>query len=162
MSKFTKFLAILFIIAMVFGCASSKSSTTAPAATGAEQKPTEAPSGSIHFEEWQVMAILSGNWGHGTLGYNGKTYKFKLTGMGAGGYGVDKLSATGEVYRLKDIADFPGKYSELRGGITLGKGVGGFYIHNDKGVVIKLKTHAEGVALSIGVEGITIQMVDEK
>jgi len=162
MKNFTKFVSVLFIIAMVFGCASSKSSTTAPAATGAEQKPTEAPSGSTHFEEWQVMAILSGNWGHGTLGYNGKTYKFKLTGMGAGGYGVDKLSATGEVYRLKDIADFPGKYSELRGGITLGKGVGGFYIHNDKGVVIKLKTHAEGVALSIGVEGITIQMVDEK
>jgi len=108
------------------------------------------------------MAILGGNWGHGTLGYNGKTYKFKLTGMGAGGYGVDKLSATGEVYRLKDIVDFPGKYSELRGGIVLGKGIGGLYIHNDNGVVIKLKTHAEGVALSIGVQGITIQMVDEK
>ena len=160
MSKFTKFVAVLFIIAMLFGCASSKSSTTT--ATGAEQKPTEAPSATIHFEEWQVMAILAGNWGHGTLGYNGKTYKIKVTGLGAGGYGVDKLSATGEVYRLKDIADFPGKYSELRGGITLGKGVGGFYIHNDKGVVIKLKTHAEGVALSIGVEGFKIQMVDEK
>jgi hypothetical protein len=160
MSKFTKFVAVLFIIAMVFGCASSKSSTTT--ATGAEQKPAEAPSASIHIEEWQVMAILGGNWGHGTLGYNGKTYKFKVTGMGAGGYGVDKLSATGEVYRLKNIADFPGKYSELRGGIVLGKGIGGLYIHNDNGVVIKLKTHAEGVALSIGVQGITIQMVDEK
>jgi len=38
------------------------------------------PSGTIHFEEWQVMAILGGDWGHGTLGYNGKTYKFKITG----------------------------------------------------------------------------------
>ena len=160
MKNFTKFVAVLFIIAMVFGCASSKSTTTT--ATAAESQTGEWPSGSIHFEEWQVMAMLAGNWGHGTLGYNGKTYKFKVTGMGAGGYGVDKLSATGEVYRLKDIADFPGKYSELRGGVTLGKGVGGFYIHNDKGVVIKLKTHAEGVALSIGVEGFKIQMVDEK
>ncbi len=159
MKNFTKFAAVLFIIAMVFGCASSKSSTTSIAA----KSPTgEWPSGSIHIEEWQVMAILAGNWGHGTLGYNGKTYKFKVTGMGVGGYGVDKLSATGEVYRLKDIADFPGKYSELRGGITLGKGVGGFYIHNDKGVVIKLKTHSEGVALSIGVEGFKIQMEDKK
>ena len=160
MSKFTKFVAVLFIIAMVFGCASSKSSTTA--ATGAEQKPTEAPSGSIHFEEVQVMAILGGDWGHGTLGYNGKTYKFKATGMGAGGMGVHKVSATGTVYRLKDIADFPGKYSELRAGITVGEGVGGYYIHNDNGVVLELKTHAEGVALSVGVQGLTIQMVDEK
>ena len=67
-----------------------------------------------------------------------------------------------EVYRLKDIGDFPGKYSELRGGIVLGKGIGGLYIHNDNGVVIEVKTHAEGVALSVGVQGITIQMVDEK
>ena len=160
MKNFTKFVAVLFIIAMVFGCASSKSST--PAATGTEQKPTEAPSGSIHFEEMQVMAILGGDWGHGTLGYNGKTYKFKLTGMGAGGMGVHKISATGKVYHLKDISEFPGKYDELRAGITVGEGAGGYYIRNDKGVVLELKTHAEGVALSIGVQGVTIQMVDEK
>ena len=160
MSKLTKIAAILFIIAILFGCASSKSSTTT--AAGAEQKPAEAPSGSIHFEETQMMAILSGDWGHGTLGYNGKTYKFKLTGMGAGGVGVHKISATGNVYHLKEIADFPGKYSELRAGITVGKGVGGYYVHNDKGVVLELKTHAEGVALSVGVQGLTIQMVDEK
>jgi hypothetical protein len=38
------------------------------------------------------------------------------------------------------------------------KGVGALYIHNEKGVVIELKTHAEGVALSVGVSGITIEM----
>jgi len=84
MKKFTRLAAVLFIIAMVFGCASSKSSTTT--ATATKSQTGEWPSGSIHIEEWQVMAILAGNWGHGTLGYNGKTYKFKLTGMGAGGY----------------------------------------------------------------------------
>ena len=160
MSKFTKFVAVLFIIAMVFGCASSKSSTTT--ATGAEQKPTGTPSGTIHFEEWNFMAILGGDTGHGTLGYNGKIYKFKVTGMGAGGLGIQKISATGNVYHLKDIADFPGSYSELRAGFSVGEGVGGLYVHNDKEVVIEVKTHAEGVALSVGVQGITIQMVDEK
>jgi hypothetical protein len=150
--------AILLIVAVAFGCSStngSKSTTATKSQTG------EWPSGSIHFEEWQFMALLADNEGHGTLGYNRKTYKFKVTGMGAGGYGVDKLSATGEVYRLKDIANFPGNYSELRGGIVLGKGIGGLYIRNDKGVAIKLKTHAEGVALSIGVQGLTIQMVEK-
>jgi hypothetical protein len=160
MSNLTKMTAILFIIAMVFGCASTQSSKSTPAAT--QSQSGEFPSGSIHFEEWQFMAMLEGDRGHGTLGYNGKTYKIKVTGMGAGGYGVQKISATGEVYRLNDIADFPGSYSELRGGITLGKGVGGLYVHNDNGVIIRLKTHAEGVALSIGVEGLSIQLVDEK
>ena len=156
MKNFTKMAAILFVIAIVFGFASMAISTDE------KQKPAETPSATIHFEEWHVMAMLGGDWGHGTLGYNGRTFKFKATGLGAGGLGVEKISATGEVYHLKDIADFPGKYSELRAGIDVGKGAGGYYIRNDNGVVIKLKTHGEGVALSIGVQGLTIQMVDEK
>jgi len=104
------------------------------------------------------MAILEGDFGHGTLAYNDKIYKFKLKGMGALGYGVQKLSGVGHVYNLKDIADFSGGYSEVRGGLTVGKGIGGLYIRNDKGVVIELRTHADGVALSVGVTGITIEM----
>jgi hypothetical protein len=161
MKNFTKFVAVLFIIAMVFGCASSKSSTTT--ATEPEQKPTEAPSATIHFEAYQFMAILEGGWGHGTLAYNDKVYKFKTTGMGAGGWGGQKISGTGNVYKLKDIADFPGKYSELRSGISGGDaGVGGLILTNDKGVQIWVKTHAEGLAMSVGVTGVTLQMVDEK
>ena len=116
------------------------------------------PSGTIHLEEWQFMAILEGDFGHGTLAYNNKIYKFKLKGMGALGYGVQKLSGVGHVYYLKDIADFPGGYSEVRGGLTLAKGLGALHIRNDKGVVIEMKTHADGVALSVGVTVITIEM----
>ena len=160
MSKFTKFVVVLFIVAMVFGCASSKSSTTT--ATGAEQKPSGAPSGTIHFEAYEFMAILEGNWGHGTLAFNDKVYKFKLSGLGGGGFGGQKISGTGDVYYLKDIADFPGKYSEVRGGVTAAKGAGYLYLKNDKGVAIEVKTHAEGLAMSVGVTGVTLQMVDEK
>jgi hypothetical protein len=152
--------AVLFIIAMVFGCASSKSSKTT--ATGAAQKSTEAPSGTIHFEEWNFMAILGGDTGHGTLGYNGKVYKIKVNGMGAGGVGVQKISATGHVYHLKNIIDFPGTYGELRGGAAVVEGAGGLYLKNDKGVVIEVKTHAEGLALSVGVSGVKIQLEDKK
>ena len=91
MRKFTKFVTVVFIIALVFGCASSKSTTTST--TGAEQKPTEAPSGTIHFEAYQFMAILEGGWGHGTLAYNNKVYKFKVNGLGAGGWGGRKYQA---------------------------------------------------------------------
>jgi hypothetical protein len=38
------------------------------------------------------------------------------------------------------------------------KGEGVLYIRNDKGVVIEVRTHAEGVALSEGVTGIAIEM----
>jgi len=104
------------------------------------------------------MAILSGDFGHGTLAYNNKVYKFKIKGMGALGYGVQKLSGVGHVYHLNNIADFPGSYSEARAGLTVAKGEGVLYIRNDNGVVIELRTHADGVALSVGVSGITIEM----
>jgi len=148
MSSYRKIFYVLMILALIMGCAS-----------GGKQKKAEIPpSGTIHLAEWEFMAILEGDFGHGTLAYNNKIYKFKLKGMGALGYGVQKLSAVGHVYHLNDIADFPGKYSEARGGITVGKGIGALYIRNDKGVVIELKTHAEGVALSVGVSGIGIEM----
>jgi hypothetical protein len=109
------------------------------------------------------MAILEGGWGHGTLAYKDKVYKFKTSGLGAGGWGGQKISGTGNVYYLKDIADFPGKYSEARGGIAGGKGAGYLYLKNDEtGVAIEVKTHAEGLAMSVGVTGVTLQMVDEK
>jgi hypothetical protein len=161
MKKFAKFVAILYVTALVFGCASSKSSKST--ATGAESKPAEAPSATIHFEAYEFMAILEGGWGHGTLAYNDKVFKFKVNGLGAGGWGGQKISGTGNVYYLKDIADFPGKYSEARGGVTGGKGAGFLYLKNDEtGVAIEVKTHAEGLAMSVGVTGVTFQMVDEK
>jgi len=140
---------ILVIFALIVGCASS----------GKEQKMVEdQPSGTIHLEEWQFMAMIEGDFGHGTLAFNDKIYKFKMKGMGALGYGVQKLSGVGHVYHLKNIADFPGSYSEARAGVTVAKGLGTLYIRNDNGVVIEMRTHAEGVALSVGVSGISIEM----
>ena len=148
MSKFTKIVAVLFIIAILFGCAS----------TGTDQKAAKLPSGSIHIEEWEVLAIAEAQWGHGTLGYNGKTYKFKILGFGAGGVGVHKISVTGHVYQLDKLADFSGDYFEARAGITVAEGVGGYWVENSKGVTLHLKTHTEGVALAIGVDGLKITL----
>ena len=46
------------------------------------------------------MAILEGDFDHGTLDCNDQIYKFKLKGMGALGYGVQKLSGVGHVCHL--------------------------------------------------------------
>ena len=80
--------------------------------------------------------MLQGGHGHGTLGYDGKIYKFKATGLGYGGLGVEKISATGHVYHLNNIADFPGKYSLVRGGATAGEGFAGVYLRNEKEVLL--------------------------
>ena len=58
MSIFRKLFYIMMIIAFIMGCASG----------GKEQmKPAVPPSGTIHLDEWQFMALISGDFGHGTL-----------------------------------------------------------------------------------------------
>jgi hypothetical protein len=96
------------------------------------------------------------------LAYNGKVYKFKTSGLGVGGYGGQNISATGDVYNLKDISDFPGKYIEGRGGLTGVKGVAYFWIENGKNVSIHIKAHTEGLAMSLGAGDISVELVDEK
>ena len=82
--------------------------------------------------------------------------------MGVGGRGVQKLSAVGEVYNLKNISDFPGTYGELRSGATPVKGIAYAYVSNDKGVTIHMKAHSEGLALTLGATGLKVRLVDEK
>ena len=69
MCKVIKIAAVLFTITLLFGCASSK--TSKDTAAGKEQAPSEAPSGTIHFEAWEFMAMLQGGHGHGTLCFTG-------------------------------------------------------------------------------------------
>ncbi len=67
------------------------------------------PSGSVTITE-DFVAGLGG--GTGTLYYLGRSYPFKLAGSVFGPGGVAKINASGEVYKLASIADFPGRYAQ--------------------------------------------------
>jgi hypothetical protein len=41
--------------------------------------------------------------------------------------------------------------------VTVGKGAGGLWLKNDKGVTMHLTSRAEGLALDLGVEGLTVK-----
>jgi hypothetical protein len=64
------------------------------------------PSGTVTIIEDFVTGVGAGN---GTLEYQGRTYPFKVFGsvVGPDG-GVEKISASGPVYKLASVADFPG------------------------------------------------------
>jgi len=115
-------------------------------------------SGTIEIDSTQLAFIFSGKFGGGVLEYEGKEYKFSTGGLGIGGMGLQGINAVGAVYNLDDISKFEGTYVEGRAGITVIKGVGGMWLKNDNGVVIHLKASAEGLALSLGAEGLKISM----
>lgn len=141
-------LILLLTLFVVIGCASNK------------DKPDVAdmPNGSIHIENWNIQALATLNVGKGELGFDGQVYKFEIGGVGAGGVGINKVTATGQVYGLKDINDFPGKYFEVKASGTLFVGAGGIAMENEKDVVIKLTSSNKGLNLAIGPQGVTITM----
>ena|SRR5271166_4874600 len=75
------------------------------------------PSGSVTINE-DFVAGLGG--GTGTLYYRGQPHPFKVAGtvVGPGG-GVAKINASGEVYKLNSVSDFPGRYTQSTGAAGL-------------------------------------------
>jgi len=126
-------------------------------AATAEEK---TPSGTVDIAEDQIMWMVGGDIGGGTLEFQGKSYKFKMDGLKLGGFGVHKLDLDGDVWDLKDVADFPGVYAEAEIGFTVADaGKGDVWLKNDKDVKLRLKSpSSKGIALDLGVEGVDIRL----
>ena len=118
-----------------------------------------AASGRVSIEQVNLAFIASGALGGGKLSYKGKTYPFKIGGLEVGGVGASKLSASGGVYGLKSISDFPGAYAEVRTGWAIGdKGKGRIWLQNARGVMLKLTGQRQGMQLATGASGVVIRM----
>ncbi len=143
--------AVLFSMA---ACSDSGAMKVGPAAV---QGLT--PDGTVDMSQVQVAYIGSGGGGSGTLYYKGKAYPFTVGGLGVGGIGASTLEATGEVYKLNNIADFPGAYVQGRYGFALGsESAGDLWLQNDAGVILHLKAKRTGLMLSLGGDAVVISM----
>jgi len=132
-----------------------------------DKKPTgkalpveDKPVGNVTMEFGLGGFILSATGGKGTLIYAGRKHVFKVGGLGVGGIGLSKITASGEVYNLHRLEDFAGAYFQARAGYTaLDAGKGVQWLENSNGVVIKLKAVSKkGLALTLGADGLTIEM----
>jgi hypothetical protein len=113
-------------------------------------------SATVTMKETQVGFMIGGDWGHGTLTYDGEPHLFHMYGAKLGGAGVTVSDVTGDVYHMQSLEDFPGIYFKAEAGATGGIGGAGIWVKNDKGVSIHLKAKSKGLALSVGVAGLKI------
>jgi hypothetical protein len=91
--------SLLAAVLAMAGCSGLMNAPTAQSIAGVP------PSGDVTITE-DFVAGLGG--GSGTLEYQGRTYPFKVLGTVAGpGGGVEKITASGPVYKLASVADFP-------------------------------------------------------
>jgi hypothetical protein len=94
-------LAIIMLLTIA-GCASSPIPTEVPTAQSIAGL---TPSGTVKLTE----AFVGGaGIGRGVLTFRGKTYPFRLIGSVIGPGSLSKIDVSGDVFKLDDIAQFPG------------------------------------------------------
>ena len=140
------FASITFLL--ISGCASM---TTAPSTP---------PSATVSIQEWSAAYYASAEAGKGTLNYNGRRHHFTISGVGAGGAGGQKVSATGKVYNLNKLSDFSGTYHGISRGLTLIEGKMHAKLTNGNGVVMYLAGETEGLASSMGAQAFEVNLTD--
>jgi hypothetical protein len=101
------------------------------------------------------------NWGSGTLTYRGKDYPVKVKGLSVGRVGVTSSSAYGEIFNLKHLQDFNGHYNVGAAGtrgVTLGAGKTGTIMSNQAGVIVRVSSTQNGVAVNATGGGVDMQL----
>jgi hypothetical protein len=115
------------------------------------------PSGSVTITEDFVTGLGGGS---GSLEYQGRTYPFKVFGsvVGPGG-GAEKISASGPVYKLASVADFPGRYTQSTGKAGFSSSSSSdLWLENSSGVIMHLRGTSSGAMLTLGKDEIFIRM----
>jgi hypothetical protein len=140
------FTGITFLL--IAGCASM---TTAPSTP---------PSATVRIREWSAAYYGSAAAGKGTLNYNGQRHHFTISGVGVGGAGGQKISATGKVYNLNNLSDFSGTYHGISRGLTLIEGKMHAKLTNGNGVVMYLAGETGGLASSMGAQAFEVNLTD--
>jgi hypothetical protein len=116
------------------------------------------PDATIDLSGGSVAVGVGIDWAKGTLHFNGHDVPVKVKGISLVRVGASKMSATGEVYNLKQLSDFAGNYSAVAAGAALAGGGGVSAMENPHGVVMHLRSSTVGADLDLGVKGIEVTL----
>ena len=119
------------------------------------------PDATLRLSFKSVAVGVGFSSGSGTLTYKGKNYPVKVKGLSVGKVGVTSSSAYGEVFNLKNLQDFNGHYDVgARGtrGVTVGAGKSGTLMTNQAGVIVRISSTQNGVAVNATGGGVELQL----
>jgi len=111
MHRFVATVATLSVCALA-SCASPPPPTPAAAGLGSTE-------GTITFTGGAVAIGIGFQWGGGILTYQGRQYSFSLNGLSVVDVGVTRITGSGSVRNLRNVADFSGNYVSLAAGATV-------------------------------------------
>jgi hypothetical protein len=152
-------IAIIFVFvgsAVLAGCEGERREVATSRAAPPEAQGT--PVGTVSFSVTGFALGLGYESGNGTLGYQGRQYPFRLSGISAIDIGVSSVSGSGEVYNLKRLQDFNGTYTSFAAEATLAGGAGFAYLRNQNAVVVKVTSTSQGLRFRLAPEGLKITL----
>jgi hypothetical protein len=118
----------------------------------------QAPDGRVKMTGKSIGAGVGFSWGSGVLTYQGKEYPFSISGLSAGDIGFSVAELSGEVFNLKNLADFNGNYTSFGAGITVAGGGSGATMKNQNGVVMNVVATTQGLTFKFGVDGMKVEL----
>ena len=116
------------------------------------------PDARLELSSTAFGLLFGFSQGRGTLEFRGRKYPFEVSGIKVATLGITQVDALGQVYRLRDVADFPGSYAAIEGGLTLIQGGGNAMLRNEKGVTLFLQNVQYGLDVTLGGGGLSITM----
>jgi hypothetical protein len=128
--------------------------TTFGVAIAANKKPDAV----IELKGKSVGAGVGVTWGTGILKFKGKKYPISIRGVDLIDVGVANVTATGNVYDLKTLADFNGNYASVGAGAALGGGASAVAMKNQHGVRVDLVSTTQGVKVALATGGVTMSV----
>jgi hypothetical protein len=115
-----------------------------------------APSGTVTISSKAVALGVGVSWGDGTLKFGGKDYHFSVDGLSVADLGISSITTSGEVFNLKNVADFSGNFAAGEAGIAIAGGPADQILKNQNGVVIRLHGTQQGARLTLAAQGVKL------
>ena len=123
--------------------------------------PSATLDGTVKITGGVVAAGIGYKWGRGTLSFQGQQFKFCVRGLAVGDAGIVSVDAQGNVYNLKALEDFPGKYFALSGGFAIVRGESAAILKNKRGVMMQLELLETGVRFNMAATRLKISLADQ-
>jgi hypothetical protein len=130
----------------------------APPPAAAPVAGTDPSTGTITFSGTAVAAGIGFQWGGGVLTYRGANYPFSVSGISVADVGIARVTGSGRVSNLRNLADFNGTFVAATAGATIGGGASAAVLRNQNGVTIDGISTSQGARLTFAAAGVTLTL----
>ena len=118
-----------------------------------------ADSGTIRINVYKGGWFVGASGGSGILTFHGQIYALSIGGVDWGFvFGASQTSLYGRVSNISRPSDVAGVYAAGGAGATIGRGVRGIVLTNQKGAILELSGKQTGLMVNADLSGLAISL----